>query len=51
MIVSSIRVGIVKGFLIGLRPYEYQFDELYEVDHVLYLGIFHITITTSHDIN
>ena len=42
-------VGIVKGLLIGLRQYEFRLDDAYEVDHVLYLGIFQVFITLRYE--
>ena len=45
----GLSVGIVKGLLIGLRQYEFRLDDAYEVDHVLYLGIFQVFITLRYE--
>lgn len=45
----ELKIGIVKGLVFGVRPYEYRSEEVYEVDHVLYLGIFQIIFTTIHE--
>ena len=41
----ELKIGIVKGLVFGARPYEYRSEEVYEVDHVIYLGIFQIIFT------
>lgn len=49
MIAWTLTVGLVKGLVFGIRPYEFAGEEVYEIDHVLYLGIFHITYTTIYE--
>mgnify|MGYP006897107235 FL=1 len=49
MIAWTLTVGLVKGLVFGIRPYEFLGEEVYEVDHVLYLGIFSITLTTIYE--
>ena len=46
----ELKIGIVKGLVFGARPYEYRSEEVYEVDHVLYLGIFQIIFTMIYEI-
>ena len=41
----ELKIGIVKGLVFGARPYEFKGKETYEVDHVIYLGIFQIILT------
>jgi hypothetical protein len=48
MIAWELKIGVVKGLLFGIRHYEFIGEETYEVDHVLYLGIFQIILTTIH---
>ena len=45
----EFKIGLVKGLVFGIRPYEYIGEEVYEVDHVLYLGIFQRTITMIYE--
>jgi hypothetical protein len=49
MIAWSLTVGLVKGLVFGMRPYEFRGEEVYEVDHVLYLGVIQITLTTIYE--
>lgn len=44
----ELKIGIVKGLVFGIRPYEFRGEDIYEVDHVLYLGIFQIIFTTLY---
>ncbi len=44
----ELKIGIVKGLVFGIRPYEFTSEEAYEVDHVVYLGIFQIILTTIY---
>jgi len=46
----ELKIGIVKGLVLGVRPYEYISEEVYEVDHVLYLGIFQVIFTMIYEI-
>jgi hypothetical protein len=41
----EFKIGIVKGLVFGIRPYEFRGEGVYEVDHVLYLGIFQVVFT------
>ena len=45
-----LSVGLVKGLVFGIRPYEFRSKEedVYEVDHVLYLGFIQIILTTIY---
>lgn len=45
----ELKIGIVKGLVFGVRPYEYMGEEVYEVDHVLYLGIFQVILTMVYE--
>jgi hypothetical protein len=44
----ELKIGIVKGLVFGVRPYEFKGEGVYEVDHVLYLGIFQVIFTTVY---
>jgi hypothetical protein len=44
----ELKIGIVKGLVFGIRPYEFTGEETYEIDHVVYLGIFQIILTTIY---
>ena len=43
----ELKLGIVKGLVFGLRPYEFEGEQTYEVDHVVYLGIFQIILNND----
>jgi len=43
----ELKIGMVKGLVFGVRPYEFEGEETYEVDHVVYVGIFQIILTMS----
>ena len=45
----ELKIGIVKGLVFGIRPYEFTSEETYEIDHVVYLGIFQIILTTIYE--
>ena len=45
----ELKIGIVKGLVFGIRPYEFEGEGVYEVDHVLYLGIFQIIFTMIYE--
>jgi len=45
----EFKIGIVKGLVFGIRPYEFKGEGVYEVDHVLYLGVIQITLTTIYE--
>ena len=49
----TLSLGLVKGLVFGLRPYEFWSKEgeepkVYEVDHVLYLGFIQLILTTVY---
>lgn len=46
----ELSVGFVKGLVFGIRPYEFKGDGVYEVDHVLYLGVINIILTAIYEI-
>lgn len=45
-----LSVGLVKGLVFGIRPYEFwsKEEDVYEVDHVLYLGFIQVILTTIY---
>jgi len=45
----GLSVGMVKGLLVGIRHYEFTVGDAYEVDHVLYLGIFQVFLTMRYE--
>lgn len=46
----ELTAGFVKGLVFGVRPYEFKGDGVYEVDHVLYLGIVSIVLTAIYEV-
>ena len=45
----ELKLGIVKGLVFGVRPYEFEGEQTYEVDHVVYVGIFQIILTMIYE--
>ena len=45
----ELKIGIVKGLVFGVRTYEFEGEQTYEIDHVVYLGIFQIILTMIYD--
>ena len=45
----ELKLGMVKGLVFGVRPYEFEGEQSYEVDHVVYVGIFQIILTMIYE--
>tara|TARA_R110000744_G_scaffold229187_1_gene347176 strand:- start:4 stop:165 length:162 start_codon:yes stop_codon:yes gene_type:complete len=45
----ELKIGIVKGLVFGVRTYEFEGEQTYEIDHVVYLGIFQIILTMIYE--
>ena len=45
----ELKIGMVKGLVFGVRPYEFEGEQTYEVDHVVYVGIFQIILTMIYE--
>jgi hypothetical protein len=45
----ELKIGMVKGLVFGVRPYEFEGEETYEIDHVVYIGIFQIILTMIYE--
>ncbi len=45
----EVKAGFFKGFLLGIRHYPFDDEEMYEEDIVLYIGIFQIILTLIYE--
>jgi len=45
----ELKIGMVKGLVFGVRPYEFEGEQTYEVDHVVYIGIFQLILTMIYE--